>query len=127
MVEIRPIRTEEDYEAALAEIEALMTASLGTPEGDRLDVLATLVEAWEAEHHAIEAPDPIALIQFVMEQRGLDRADLKPMLGERGRVSEILSRRRPLTLAMIRKLQAGLGLPADALVRPYPLSRTEAA
>ncbi len=122
MVEVRPIRTEEDYEAALAEIEGLMAAQPGTPEGDRLDVLATLVEAWEAEHHAIEAPDPIALIRFVMEQRGLDRADLRPMIGERGRVSEILSRRRPLTLPMIRKLQAGLGLPAEVLVRPYPLN-----
>ena len=122
MVEVRPIRTEQDDEAALAEIEGLMAARPGTPEGDRLDVLATLVEAWEAEHHAIGAPDPIALIRFVMEQRGLDRADLKPMIGERGRVSEILSRRRPLTLPMIRKLQAGLGLPADVLVRPYPLT-----
>lgn len=127
MVEVRPIRTEEDYEAALAEIESLMAARPGTPEGDRLDVLATLVEAWEAEHHAIEAPDPIALIRFVMEQRGLDRADLKPMIGERGRVSEILSRRRPLTLSMIRKLHTGLGLPADVLVRPYPLTGRAAA
>ena len=127
MVEVTPIRTEQDYEAALAEIERLMDARPGTAEGDRLDVLATLVEAWEAEHHAIEAPDPIALLQFVMEQRGLDRDDLKPMLGERGRVSEILGRRRPLTLAMIRKLHAGLGLPAEVLVRPYPLDRPEAA
>lgn len=127
MVEVTPIRTERDYEAALAEIEGLMQARPDTLEGDRLDVLATLVEAWEAEHFPIEAPDPIALIQFVMEQRGLDRADLQPMLGERGRVSEILARRRPLTLGMIRKLQAGLGLPADVLVRPYPLDRPEAA
>jgi len=127
MVEVSPIRTERDYEAALAEIEGLMQARPSTLEGDRLDVLATLVEAWEAEHHPIEAPDPIALIQFVMEQRGLDRADLQPMLGERGRVSEILARRRPLTLAMIRKLQAGLGLPAEVLVRAYPLDRPEAA
>ena len=127
MVEVNPIRTEQDYEAALAEIEGLMVARAGTPEGDRLDVLATLVEAWEAEHYPIEAPDPIALIHFVMEQRGLDRADLQPMLGERGRVSEILARRRPLTLAMIRKLQAGLGLPVDVLIRPYPLDRPQAA
>ncbi|HEY6816430.1 MAG TPA: transcriptional regulator [Croceibacterium sp.] len=127
MVEVSPIRTERDYQAALAEIEGLMQARPDTPDGDRLDVLATLVEAWEAEHYPIEAPDPIALIQFVMEQRGLDRADLRPMLGERGRVSEILARRRPLTLAMIRKLQAGLGLPAEVLVRSYPLDRPEAA
>jgi len=122
MVEVHPIRTEQDYEAALAEIEGLMGARPGTNDGDRLDVLATLVEAWEAEHHPIEAPDPISLLQFVMEQRGLDRADLRSMIGERGRVSEILSRRRPLTLAMIRRLHAGLGLPPEVLVRPYPLA-----
>ena len=122
MVEVSPIRTEQDYEAALAEIEGLMGAGPGTDEGDRLDVLATLVEAWEAEHHPIDAPDPIALLQFVMEQRGLVRADLRPMIGERGRVSEILSRRHPLTLAMIRKLHAGLGLPPEVLVQPYPLA-----
>lgn len=127
MVEVSPIRTERDYEATLAEIERLMHAQPDTPEGDRLDVLVTLIEAWEAQHHPIEAPDPIALIQFAMEQRGLGRADLQPMLGERGRVSEILARRRPLTLAMIRKLQAGLGLPAEVLVRAYPLDRPEAA
>ena len=122
MVEVSPIRSEQDYEAALAEIEGLMDARPGTYEGDRLDVLATLVEAWETAHHPIDAPDPIALLQFVMEQRGLDRADLRPMIGERGRVSEILARRRPLTLAMIRKLHAGLGLPPEVLVRPYPLA-----
>lgn len=127
MVEVTPIRTEQDHEAALAEIERLMAAKPGTPEGDRLDVLVTLVEAWEAEHHAIEAPDPISLLDFVMEQRGLDRAALEPMIGSRGRVSEILSRKRPLTLEMIRRLQANLGLPAEVLVRPYPLRRKEAA
>lgn len=121
MVEVTPIRTARDHEAALAEIETLIAARPGTPEGDRLDVLATLVHAYEAEHHAIEAPDPIALLQFVMEQRGLDRAALQPMLGDRGRVSEVMTRKRPLTLAMIRRLQDGLGLPADVLVRPYPL------
>jgi HTH-type transcriptional regulator/antitoxin HigA len=127
MVEVSPIRTEEDYEAALAEIEPLMSAGANTPEGDRLDVLVTLVQAYEAEHHAIEAPDPISLLQFVMEQRGLDRADLQPMIGTRGRVSEVMARKRPLTLEMIRRLQAKLGLPADVLVQPYPLSRSEAA
>ncbi len=126
MVEVRPIRTERDYEAALAEIEGLMSAKPGTSEGDRLDVLATLVEAYETEHHAIEAPDPIALIQFAMEQRGLDRSDLQPMLGGRGRVSEIITRKRPLTLDMIRRLQSELGLPADALVRQYPLRKSAA-
>jgi HTH-type transcriptional regulator / antitoxin HigA len=127
MVEVSPIRTEQDYEAALAEIEALMAAQPGTAEGDRLDVLVTLIQAYEAEHHAIEAPDPISLLQFVMEQRGLDRAALQPMIGNRGRVSEVMSRKRPLTLEMIRRLQASLGLPAEILVRPYPLHRPEAA
>lgn len=127
MVEVNPIRTESEYEAALAEVESLIASRAGTPEGDRLDVLVALVQAWEAEHHPIDAPDPIALLQFVMEQRGLDRADLQPMLGGRGRVSEVMARKRPLSLSMIRKLQSGLGLPADALVRSYPLRRSKAA
>jgi HTH-type transcriptional regulator/antitoxin HigA len=127
MVEVSPIRSEQDYEAALAEIEPLMSAHPGTAEGDRLDVLVTLVQAYEAEHHAVEAPDPISLLQFVMEQRGLDRAALQPMIGNRGRVSEVMARKRPLTLEMIRRLQAGLGLPADVLVRPYPLFPRQAA
>ncbi|MGZ8285733.1 MAG: helix-turn-helix domain-containing protein [Allosphingosinicella sp.] len=127
MVEVSPIRTEQDYEAALAEIEPLMAAQPGTAEGDRLDVLVTLVQAYEARHHAIDAPDPISLLHFVMEQRGLDRAALQPMIGNRGRVSEVMARKRPLTLPMIRRLQAKLGLPADVLVRPYPLRRSEAA
>ena len=127
MVEVNPIRTEQDYEAALAEIEGLMAARPGTPDGDRLDLLVTLVQAWEAKHHAIEAPDPIALLQFVMEQRGLDRADLQPMIGDRGRVSEVMARKRPLTLAMIRRLQEKLGLPAEILIRPYPLRQSKAA
>ena len=127
MVEVNPIRTEQDYEAALAEVEGLISAGLGTPAGDRLDVLVTLVQAYEEKHHVIEPPDPIALIQFAMEQRGLDRADLQPLLGGRGRVSEVIGRRRPLTLAMIRRLQSELGLPADILVRPYPLRKAKAA
>lgn len=127
MVEVSPIRTERDYEAALAAIEPLMSARPGTPEGDRLDVLVTLVQAYEAAHHAIEAPDPISLLQFVMEQRGLDRAALQPMIGNRGRVSEVMARKRPLTLEMIRRLQEKLGLPADVLVRPYELRTSKAA
>ncbi|HEV2747269.1 MAG TPA: transcriptional regulator [Allosphingosinicella sp.] len=127
MVEVSPIRTEQDYETALAEVASLIAARPGTPQGDRLDVLVTLVQAYEAEHHAIEAPDPIALVQFAMEQRGLDRAALRPLIGDRGRVSEVMARKRPLTLAMIRRLHDGLGLPADALVQPYPLDRSEAA
>lgn len=99
----------------------------GTPEGDRLDVLSTLIEAYEAEHHAIDAPDPIALLEFVMEQRGLDRAAIGKFIGERGRVSEVLSKKRALSLPMIRKLQSGLGLPAAVLVKPYRLKRSRAA
>jgi len=118
---IRPIRKEEDYETALAEIEALWDAEPATAEGDRLEVLVTLVEAYEAEHYPIPAPDPIELILHVMEARGLTRRDLEPYLGSRARVSEVLNRRRPLSLEMIRKLLAGLGLPADVLVQPYPV------
>jgi HTH-type transcriptional regulator/antitoxin HigA len=127
MVEVNPIRSEREYDAALEEIEALMQARAGTPEGDRLDVLVALVQAYEAEHHRIDAPDPIALLQFVMEQKGIGRAALQPMIGSRGRVSEIMTRKRALTLPMIRKLQAGLGLPADVLVRPYRIRRSKAA
>jgi HTH-type transcriptional regulator / antitoxin HigA len=127
MVTVRPIRTEADYESALAEIGTLMTSRPGTREGDRLDVLSTLVEAYETERHAIDAPDPIALVEFVMEQRGLDRAELGKFIGSRGRVSEVLNRARPLSLPMIRRLHAGLGLPASVLVKPYRLRKPKAA
>jgi HTH-type transcriptional regulator/antitoxin HigA len=106
---------------ALAEIETLMRAEPGTPEGNRLDVLATLVEAWEARHMPIEAPDPIAAILFMMEQKGLQRRDLEPAIGSRARVAEILNRRRALTLPMIRALSRLLDLPADVLVQDYAL------
>ena len=118
---IRPIRNEEDYETALEEIESLWEAESNTPEGDRLDVLVMLVEVYEAEHHPIPPPDPIEMILHVMDARGLTRRDMEPYLGTRGRVSEILNRRRPLSLEMIRKLQVGLGIPADILVQPYAL------
>ena len=127
LVAVRPIRTEKDYEAALSEVEPLMDARPGTSEGDRLEVLSTLIEAYEAQNHAIDAPDPVALIEFVMEQRGLDRGDVGKFIGTRGRVSEVLSKRRALSLPMIRKLQSGLGLPASVLVRPYRLRKTKAA
>jgi len=123
---IKPIRNEADYERALKDIDALFHARPGTAEGDELDVLVTLVDAYEAEHYPIEAPDPIALIEFAMEQRGADRADLEPIIGSRGRVSEVLNRRRPLTIAMIRNLKKEWGLPADVLVQPYPLCRSTA-
>ena len=106
---------------ALAEIETLMRAEPGTPEGNRLDVLATLVEAWEARHMPIEAPDPIAAILFMMEQKGMQRRDLEPAIGSRARVAEILNRRRALTLPMIRALSRLLDLPADVLVQEYVL------
>lgn len=121
---IKPVRTTADYERALEDIATLMDARPGTPESDELDVLATLVEAYEAEHHAIAYPDPIALIEFAMEQRGATRADLEPIIGLRGRVSEVLTKKRPLTLAMIRKLNEEWGLPTDVLVQPYGLRRT---
>jgi len=122
---LRPIRNEEDYETALAEIEALWEAEAGTVDADRLDILGLLVEAYEAEHYPIPDPDPIELILHVMDARGLTRRDLEPYLGSRARVSEILNRRRPLSLEMIRKLQAGLGLPADVLVQPYEVQNTQ--
>jgi HTH-type transcriptional regulator / antitoxin HigA len=123
---IQPIRSAADHQAALAEIERLMHARKGAPEGDRLDVLATLVEAWEARHVPIAAPDPIAAIQFMMEQKGLTRRDLEPAIGSRARVAEILNKRRALTLPMIRALGPLLDLPADVLVQAYPCSVTRA-
>ena len=121
MMTLRPIRNEEEYETALAEIDAIWDAEDGTPDADRLDLLVLLVEAYEAEHYPIPAPDPIELILHVMDARGLTRRDLEPYLGSRARVAEVLNRRRPLSLAMIRKLQAGLRVPADVLVQPYAL------
>lgn len=117
-MDIKPIRTEEDYYAALGEVESLMSAEFGTPEGDRLDVLATLVEAYEAKHYPMEAADPIEAIKFEMERKGLTVKDLEPMIGRTNRVYEVLNRRRPLTLPMIWRLHDGLGIPAELLIRP---------
>jgi HTH-type transcriptional regulator / antitoxin HigA len=122
-ISIRPIHNEEDYEAALAEVDSLMDAIPGTPEGDRLDVLVTLVEAYEARHWAIEAPDPIEAIRTRMEQKNLRKRDLEPMIGSRGRVSEVLSRKRALTLPMIRRLAKGLDLRADVLIQEVQAPR----
>jgi len=122
-VTVRPIRSAADHRATLAEIERLMHARKGTQEGDRLDILVTLVEAWEARHVPIDAPDPIAAILFMMEQKGLTRGDLEPAIGSRARVAEILNRRRTLTLPMIRALSRLLDLPADILVQPYKLAK----
>lgn len=118
-MDIRPIRTEADYRASLKEAERLWKAEPGTREGDQMEVLSILIEAYEAKHHPIPAPDPIAAILFMMEQKGLTRRDLEPVIGGRTRVSEILNRRRPLTLPMIRALSALLNIPTDVLVRPY--------
>jgi HTH-type transcriptional regulator/antitoxin HigA len=121
-MDVRPIRTEADYQAALDEVATLMAASPGSPEGDRLDVLATLVEAYEAVHFPIEAPDPVSAILFMMEQKQLSRRDLEPAIGSRARVAEILNRRRTLTLPMIRALSQVLDIPADVLIQPYETS-----
>lgn len=123
---VRPIRTESDYEAALAEIEALFDAEVDTPEGDRLEVLTTLVEAYEQKHHPVPPPDPIEALRYHLESRGLTRRDLEPFLGSRARVAEILNRKRSLTIEMIRRLHEGLGVPAEILIRPYPLDRKAA-
>lgn len=120
---VRPIRNEEDYEAVLAEVDELMDAGLGTPRGDRLDVLVTLVEAYEARHWDIDLPDPVEAIRVRMEHKNLRQVDLVPMIGSRGRVSEVLSRKRDLTLPMIRRLAEGLDLGADVLIQEPPTPR----
>lgn len=116
-MDIKPIKSERDYRRVLKEIEALMDAKANSPEGDSLDILVTLAEAWEAKHHPIEAPDPVAAIEFAMDQRGLSRRDLEPYIGSRARVAEVLNHKRSLTLPMIRRLYAGLGISADVLIR----------
>jgi HTH-type transcriptional regulator/antitoxin HigA len=116
-MEIKPIRSEADYEAALKEIERLLNSQPGTPEADRMDVLVTLVEAYEDKHYPIPEPDdPVGVLEYYMESRGLSRSDLLPYLGSKERVSEILNRKRGLSLDMIRRLHAGLEIPADLLV-----------
>jgi HTH-type transcriptional regulator/antitoxin HigA len=117
-MDIKPIRSEADYYAALSEVESLMSAEFGTPEGDRLDVLATLVEAYEAKHYPMETADPIEAIKFEMERKGLTVKDLEPMIGRTNRVYEVLNRVRPLTLPMIWRLHDGLGIPAEILIQP---------
>ena len=120
-MDIKPIRTEEDYEGALAQIEGLLDAEEGSPEEDQLEVLSILVEAWEDRHYPIAPPDPIAAIEFRMEQQGLTRKDLEVYLGRRQRVADVLNRRRPLSLPMIRRLYEGLGIPAESLLRESPI------
>jgi HTH-type transcriptional regulator/antitoxin HigA len=123
MKNLKPIRTEADYEAALAEVACLWGARAGTPEGDRLDILATLVDAYENEHYPMDPPDPIEAIKFRMEQQGLTRKDLEGILGTRTRVAEVLNRRRGLSINMIRRLHEKLGISAEVLLRPTRTSR----
>ena len=116
-MQIKPIRTKVDHRAALKEIETLMSARANTPGGERLEVLVTLVEAYENKHYRFEMPDPVEAIKFRMEQSGLVPKDLVPMIGQINRVYEVLNRKRPLTLQMIRRLHRDLGIPAEALIK----------
>jgi HTH-type transcriptional regulator/antitoxin HigA len=114
---IKPIKSERDYRTAMKLIDALIDARPNTPDGDRLEILVTLVDAWEEKHHPIDPPDPVEAIRFAMEQRGMTRHDLEPLIGSRARVAEILNYKRTLTLPMIRRLHEGLGIPAEVLIR----------
>ena len=116
-MDITPIKTRRGYRRALKQIEGLMTAKRGTPEGDCLDVLVTLVEAWERRHYPIDLPDPVEAIKYHMDQNGLQPRDLVPFIGSRNRVHEVLNRRRSLTLKMIWRLHEGLGIPAKSLIK----------
>jgi len=118
-MQIRPIKTKADHRAALKEIERLVDATPGTAAGDRLEILIALVDHYESRHDPIEPPDPIDALLYHMESRGLTRRDLEPFLGTRARIAEVLNRRRPLTIDMIRKLHEGLGISAEVLIRPY--------
>jgi HTH-type transcriptional regulator/antitoxin HigA len=115
--DLKPIRSKRDYEGALVELEKLWGAKSGTAAGDRLDVLATLIDAYEAEHYPMDPPNPIEAIKFRMEQQGLTRKDLEPLIGTRTRVAEVLNGKRNLSIAMIRRLNARLGISAEVLIR----------
>lgn len=123
MMDIKPIRTEKDYQTALEIVEELWDAEQGTPEGDKLDILTTLIEDYEDRYFPIEAPSPVEAIRFRMDQLGLKPKDLEPFVGYKGRVSEILNERRPLTLRMIRKLSKGLNIPVSILVQEQRLQK----
>jgi HTH-type transcriptional regulator/antitoxin HigA len=120
-MELKPIKTKAEYKSALREIEALFDVPEHTPQADKLEVLAMLVEKYEAEHYPIPAPDPIDFLGYIMEARGLSRKDMEPYIGSRGRVAEVMNRIRPLSLTMIRNLSEGLKLPADVLIMEYEL------
>jgi len=116
---IKPIKNEEDYTQTLEYIESLMNAKPNTPQMDELEVLTTLVEAYEKQHYKIEAPDPIEAIKFRMEQEGLKQKDLVTIVGSKSRVSEILNRKRKLTIEMIRNLHKQLHIPVESLFLDY--------
>ncbi|QUS39620.1 helix-turn-helix domain-containing protein [Tardiphaga alba] len=116
--DLKPIRSESDHEAAMAEVERLWGAESGTPDGDRLDLLITLIDAYESRAYPMDTPDPIDAIQFRMEQLGLTRKDLEPLIGTRARVAEIMNRKRGLSIDMIRRLHKELGISAEVLIRP---------
>jgi HTH-type transcriptional regulator / antitoxin HigA len=124
VTDIKPIRSEKDYEAAMTEVETLWGAKSGTPKGDRLDVIATLIDSWEATNYPMDQPDPIEAIKFRMEQQGLTRKDLEGIIGTRARIAEVLDRKRGLSIAMIRRLNAELNIPAEVLIKQ---SRRKAA
>jgi len=121
--DLKPIRNEADYDAALEEVGRLWGARSGTPDGDRLDVLATLIDVYEAKHHPIDPPDPVEAIRFRMEQQGLTRKDLEPMIGPRNRVADVLNRKRGLSIDMIRQLHDGLGISTEVLIRPSRMDK----
>ena len=118
MAELKPIRSEADHAAALEEMERLWGAPTGTPAADRLDILTTLIDAYEERHHPMDPPDPIDAILFRMESQRLTRRDLEPFIGSRARVSDVLNRQRGLSIEMIRRLHEGLGISAEVLIRP---------
>ena len=124
LADVKPIRTAADYEAALEDVAALWGSATGTSEGDRLDVLATLIDAYEARHYPMDPPDPIEAIKFRMEQQGMTRKDLEDVIGTRTRIAEVLNRKRSLSITMIRRLHDRFGISAEILIRP---SRKEAA
>jgi HTH-type transcriptional regulator / antitoxin HigA len=123
-IDLHPIKTETDYQAALEELESLLKATPGTSAANRLELLSILIEAYEQQHHAINLPDPIAAILYYLESRGLSAQNLQPILGDQQQVTDLLSRRQPLTLDMIRQLHHHLGIPADILIQPYALEQS---
>ena len=126
-VSIRPIKNEEDYRAAMAEIDILVDSPVGSPGAETLEVISVLVADYEDRYHRIEAPDPISFLEFVLDSRGLTRKDLEPYIGSRSRVAEIMNRRRVLSMDMVRRLSTGLDLPAHVLIQSYPVAPRSSA